>query len=155
MADLPSGAWPEWVADRLPAGMAAVHVPGVEACLAQLDRGLAADVEAVGAVHDDRFRLRELADPLRKQFGIPPLDALCDALLAREARPRAHVDDLDGLAGGHHLFHFLHADARDVAELGLFERSRPGNLGRVLVALLERWPIYVAQERIDVGLGVG
>src|SRR5262245_50631500 len=38
-----------------PARVSAVHVFRVEARLAQLDRGLAADVEAVRAVHDHRF----------------------------------------------------------------------------------------------------
>src|SRR5262245_45840674 len=48
----------------LPARVAAVHVLGVEAGVAQLDGGLAADVEAVGAIDHHRFRLRQLADPL-------------------------------------------------------------------------------------------
>src|ERR687887_78435 len=142
------------VADCLPAGVAAVHVLRIEAGLAQLDRRLAADVKTVRTVHDHRFRLRELADPLLELLGIAPLDALRDILQARDRRPRAHVDDLDGLAGGHHLFHFLYADALDVAELRLLERPRPGNFGRVFVAQLERGPIHVAQESIDVCLGV-
>src|SRR5439155_4619751 len=103
-ASLLSGLEEERMTDRLPAGVAAVHVLSVEARLAQLDRGLAADVKTVRAVHDHRFRLRELADPLLELLGIAPLNALRDILQARDGRPRAHVDDLDGLAGGHHLF---------------------------------------------------
>src|SRR5215472_12629485 len=41
--------------DRLPARVSAVHVLRIEARLAQLDRGPAADVEAVCAIHDHRF----------------------------------------------------------------------------------------------------
>src|SRR5262249_25700379 len=102
------------VADRLPPRVAAVHVLRIESRLAQLHRGLAADVEAIRAVDDHRLGLRQLADPLLQLLRITPLDAIGRLLLARNVRPRAYVDDLDRLAGGHHLLHFLHADALDV-----------------------------------------
>src|SRR5258706_6086932 len=127
-----AAGFPSWLqlqrcTDRLPAGVAAVHILRVEASLAQLDRGLAADVESVGAVDDDGLGLRQLADPLPELLRIAPPDALRNVLQARDGRPRAHVDDLDGLAGGHHLFHSRHAHALDVAELRLFEHARPRN----------------------------
>src|SRR3954470_9170529 len=81
------------VADRLPARMPAVHVPRIEACVAQLDRGLAAHMETVRALHDHRFCLRELADPLLELLGIAPRNALGDLLAARDGGLRAHVDD--------------------------------------------------------------
>src|SRR5580765_1454577 len=85
---------PDRMADRPPAGVSAVHVLRVEPGFAQLDRGFAAYVKTVRAVHDDRLRLGKLADPLLEQLGIAPLNALRDILAARDGRPRAHVDDL-------------------------------------------------------------
>src|SRR4051812_24116516 len=132
------------VADRFPAGVAAIHVLRIEAGIAQLDGRFAADVKAVCAVHDHRFGFRQLADPLLELLGIAPLDALGDILPAGDRRPRTHVDHLDGLAGGQHLLHLLHADALDVAEFGLLERPRAWRLGGILVAQLECGPIHVA-----------
>src|SRR5262245_55373753 len=48
----PSRVQAQRMSDRPPAGVPAVHVLCVESRLAQLDRGLAADVKAVSAVHD-------------------------------------------------------------------------------------------------------
>jgi hypothetical protein len=59
-----SGMRSDRAAGCFPAGVAAFHVLGVKACLAQRDRGLAADMEAVGAEHHDRLVLRQVADPL-------------------------------------------------------------------------------------------
>src|SRR3954462_12480722 len=106
---------PDRMADCPPARVSAVHLLRVEAGFAQLDRRLAADVETVRAVHDDRLRFGKLADPVLELLGVPPLYALRDVLPARDGGPRAHVDDLDGPSGGEHLFHFLDADALDVA----------------------------------------
>src|SRR5882672_12326989 len=131
MTNAPVGSYVhlQRVADGLPSRVAAVHVLRVEARLAQLDGGLAADVEAVGAVHHHRLRFRKLTDPLLQLLGIPPLSALGNILPAQGRCPRTYVDDLDGLARGHQLFHFLDADALDVAEFRLFEVPWPGNLG--------------------------
>src|SRR5262249_61480384 len=129
------------MANRFPSQVPAINVLGVEARLAQLDRGLAADVEAVRAVHDDRLGLRQFAAPLLELLGIAPLNAFRGFLLARDVQPRPDVDDLDWLAGGHHVFYFLHADALDVAELRLFESPRRRNLRRIFVAQLQRLPI--------------
>src|SRR4029450_10518723 len=63
-------------------------------------------------------------------------------------------DDLDRLARAQHRLHFLDGDTREVPELLLHERSWCVDPRRVLVALLRRWPIDVALERIDVGRGV-
>src|SRR5499426_3963883 len=109
----------ESAADGLHSRVAAVHVFRVEARVAQLDGGLAADMEAVGAVDDHGLGLVELADPLRELLGIPPPSTLGDILPARDGRSRPNVDHLDRLAGGQHLFHFFHADAWDVAEFRL------------------------------------
>src|SRR5215813_5668466 len=79
---------PELAADGLHSRVAAVHVFRVEARVAQLDGGLAADMEAVGAVDDHRLGLVELADPLQELLGIPPLNTLGDILPARDGRPR-------------------------------------------------------------------
>ena len=46
-------------------------------------------------------------------------DAFGDVLPARKGSPWAHVDDLDRLAGGDHLFHLLDGDRRR-------ERARSG-----------------------------
>src|SRR5215510_13105231 len=127
----------ELAADGLHSRVAAVHVFRVEARVAQLDGGLAADMEAVGAVDDHGLGLVQLANPLRELLGIPPPSTLGDILPARDGRPRPNVDHLNRLAGGQHLVHFLRANAWDVAELWLLERPRPGNLGRVRVAQLE------------------
>src|SRR5688500_5042623 len=51
-------------ADRAPREVAAFHVLRVKALLPQRDGGLAADVKAVDAVHDDGLALRELPGPL-------------------------------------------------------------------------------------------
>ena len=80
---------------------------------------------------------------------------IADGELTIRPLTAAHVDDLNGLAGGHHLFHFLHADALDVAELRLFEEPGSRNFGCVFISQLQRRPIHVAQVCIDVGPGVG
>src|SRR5262249_55232665 len=100
---------------RLPAGVSAIHVLRIESGVAELDGGLAADVKAVRAVNDHRFRFGKLTHPLLKVFGIAPPGTVGNVLQARDSRAWAHVDDLDGLAGRHHVSHFLHADGRDVA----------------------------------------
>jgi len=55
------GAWLGRAADRFPRRVSARHVLRVEAEIAQRDRGLAADVEAVHAEHHHRVGLRQLA----------------------------------------------------------------------------------------------
>src|SRR5262249_15456972 len=55
------GAWLGRAADRFPRRVSARHVLRVEAEIAQHDRGLAADVEAVHAEHHHRVGLRQLA----------------------------------------------------------------------------------------------
>src|SRR5215216_4771134 len=96
----------ELAADGFHSRVAAVHVFRVEARVAQLDGGLAADMESVGAVDDHGLGLVELADPPRELLGIPPLSTLGDILPAHDGGPRPNVDHLDRLAGGQHLFHF-------------------------------------------------
>src|SRR5262249_2503867 len=145
---------PDRMADRLPPRMPAVYVLRVEASFAQLDRGLATDVEAVRAVHDHRIGLGQLAHPVLDQLGIAPLDPFGALLLPGETGPRPRIDDLSPLPGRHHGLHFLDADALDVAELGLQPRPGRGNALGVLAAQLERRPVEIAEERVDIGLSV-
>src|SRR5512144_2176074 len=72
----------DWRADGLPAGMADRHVSGVEARIAQCNRGAAAYVKAVGAVHHHRLLLGKLAHPFADALGVAPGDAFGDVLLA-------------------------------------------------------------------------
>src|SRR5438105_10724360 len=117
-----SAVHPDRGADRLPAGVSAIHVLRVESRLAQLDRCLAADVESVGAIHHHGLRLGQLADPLLALLGIAPRGAVREVLLTGDEVPRAHVDDLHLLPGTEHRLHLLNPDTRQVAEFGLHQR---------------------------------
>src|SRR3954465_8049824 len=126
--------------------MAAVHVPSVEARLAQLDGGAATDVEAVGTVENDRLGLRELADPLLQPLGIAPGDAFRDVQLARDGMARPHIDYLYRLPEKNHRLHLLDAKRRHIREFLLHQRARRIDLLRVLEAQLESRPVDVSQE---------
>src|SRR5262245_38017196 len=61
---------------RVPGGDAAPDVPRIEPALPQRARHVAADVEAIGAIHGDRLLGRELADPLVDPVRITPRRAV-------------------------------------------------------------------------------
>src|SRR4029077_10799774 len=98
-------------ADGPPTGVTDRHVAGVEPCVAQRDRGAAADVKAIGAVHYHRFLLGEFAHPLADAFGVTPGDTFGDVQLARDEVLRARVDELQRLAFRQHRSHFLDANS--------------------------------------------
>src|SRR4029434_7378703 len=85
-----------------PARMAASHVPGVEAGVAQWSGPAAADVEPIAAVHDHRLHLREVGHPFLYPLRVAPGRADGDLLDARDGVLRAAVDELQRLAGGEH-----------------------------------------------------
>jgi len=70
--------------------MADRHVAGVEARIAQRDRGAAPDMKAVCAVRHHRLFFRQFTHPLAHTLGVAPGDALGDVLLPRNEvlRPR-------------------------------------------------------------------
>src|SRR5215510_11863067 len=136
--------------NRLPGRVPTPHVLRVVAGLPQHDRGLAADMEAVYAEHHHRVGLRQLAGPFLHEVRVAPGRTVHDVLLPRHGVPRTSVDDLHWLASIEHLLHFLYAHALQVAELLLHERPRRGDLARVLVPALDRLPVDVFYERIDV-----
>src|SRR5262245_32406929 len=107
-------------------------------------------METVYAEHHHRVGLRQLAGPFLHEVRVAPGRTLHDVLLPRHGVPRASVDDLHRLAGLEHLLHFLYAHAGQVAELLLHQRPRRGDLARVLVPALDRLPVDVLYERVDV-----
>src|SRR5262249_52033066 len=131
---------PHLAADRFPAGVAARHVARVEARLAQGDRHLATDVEAIDAVGDNRLFAIELADPLVDVVGIAPHRALHDLVRPRAEVTRTAVDDLYRRALLDHRAHFLDADRGDVAELLLLERARRWHPDCILRGAPDRAP---------------
>src|SRR5688500_2723858 len=62
--------------DRLPAGMADLHVARIEAGLAKRDRCAASDVEAVSTVDHHRRFLGQFSHPLGDSLGVAPADPL-------------------------------------------------------------------------------
>src|SRR3954468_3006617 len=97
-------------AHRLPGVVAAGHVAGIEARLAQRDRGLATDVEAIDAVGHDRLLLRQLADPVVEPLGIAPHRAFHDVLRPRAVVTWPGVDDLHVLPRLEHCSHLFGTD---------------------------------------------
>src|SRR5215470_15808023 len=126
--------------------MAWLHVLRVEPSLAQLDRRVASDMKAVGAVDDHRLRSRELADPLLDTLRITPGRAVRDVLLPGHVEPRPHVDELHRLAGTQHRPDLFDTNAGQVAILLLDEGTRRLHLLRILVPALDPRPIEVAHE---------
>src|SRR6476620_10212290 len=136
--------------NRLPGRVTALHVLRVEAGFPQLDRGLAADVEAVYAEHHHRVGLRQLAGPFLHEVRVTPDRTVHDVRLPRHGVPRASIDDLHWLASLEHRLHFFYADAGQVAELLLHQRPRRLDFGGIIKAVLCRLPVDVFYERIDV-----
>jgi hypothetical protein len=136
------------------AGMPALHHLRVEAGLAQGLRGATGDVEAVDAEHRDGRVLAKLADPVGHVLRIPPLGAHHHFGAPRDGMARPRIDQLHGLARGHHRPQVFHRHARVVAELRLLEAAWARRVHRVLVALVDDLPVDIAQERLEVGLGV-
>lgn len=93
MASFGSGERDGRGADRMPGGDPARERMGIETAAAEFDDGIAADLEAVDAIGDDRPVLRQLLGPIGDPFRCAQLRSRDHVGALRQIIGKADIQD--------------------------------------------------------------